>query len=550
MRKPVVLLSLLMACLLLPTSFSQPNGLDAAAVNDGCGCHGEQEWSVGIATDDSDLEDDWFPGITYEMRFRATEEAGPPNEPSAMIHVMVDVGEFDIDNLAVDHIMESPQHLRSDANAGSHIIHFYWIAPDTETVDNLGITNVTFTVVTMLTNDDGTPSDDPWSFANLTYEKVQSDENDDADGDQTDSTQGDDADSEGVGQGIDFVNLMQDAEDRFGVGSICYNWVYWNANAVDKSLPGWGCPAYEGAASSTDDGPTFFNTLAEAIFDGGLGGVLVVGLTGLLLAYGSKEWLEQFLETDQTVLAARNSFPHMLYAVFFAVGALYALYVPFWLAILSIMGEAWGEGNEIWFLFFEVRLRSFFSYLSVFIASLCTLYGCIMAALMQREISKLHFEARLALLGQSPQQTIVIEAVEDESVEDIEHEEEDLDDEPATFEEILAAMDAQLKEAIEESYRLRTELEDTKSKVVFLEKEVEEKDTFIEQIKESKNELSQTIESQHEEAGGKKLSLTDSVLVGDSVMGGMKIDKQINNDPQAIARAVIEAYREGLNDQD
>ena len=30
----------------------------------------------------------------------------------------------------------------------------------------------------------------------------------------------------------------------------------------------------------------------------------------------------------------------------------------------------------------------------------------------------------------------------------------------------------------------------------------------------------------------------------------MKIDKQINNDPQAIARAVIEAYREGLNDQD
>ena len=102
-----MLLSLLMACLLLPTSFSQPNGLDAAAVNDGCSCHGEQEWSVGIATDDSDLEDDWFPGITYEMRFRATEEAGPPNEPSAMIHVMVDVGEFDIDNLAVDHIMES-----------------------------------------------------------------------------------------------------------------------------------------------------------------------------------------------------------------------------------------------------------------------------------------------------------------------------------------------------------------------------------------------------------------------------------------------------------
>ena len=46
----------------------------------------------------------------------------------------------------------------------------------------------------------------------------------------------------------------------------------------------------------------------------------------------------------------------------------------------------------------------------------------------------------------------------------------------------------------------------------------------------------------------KTLSLTDSVMVGDSIMGGVKIDKQINNDPEAIARAVIEAYRSGLND--
>ena len=144
----------------------------------------------------------------------------------------------------------------------------------------------------------------------------------------------------------------------------------------------------------------------------------------------------------------------------------------------------------------------------------------------------------------------MIEAAEDESVEDIEHEEEELGDEPATFEEILAAMDAELKEAIEESYRLRTELEDTKSKVVTLEKEVEEKDMFIEQIKESKDELSQSLERRENEQDGKKLSLTDSVLVGDSIMGGMKINKQINNDPQAIAKAVIEAYREGRKDHE
>jgi hypothetical protein len=38
-------------------------------------------------------------------------------------------------------------------------------------------------------------------------------------------------------------------------------------------------------------------------------------------------------------------------------------------------------------------------------------------------------------------------------------------------------------------------------------------------------------------------------MVGDSIMGGMKIDKQINNDPDAIARAVIAAYRAGREDK-
>ena len=48
----------------------------------------------------------------------------------------------------------------------------------------------------------------------------------------------------------------------------------------------------------------------------------------------------------------------------------------------------------------------------------------------------------------------------------------------------------------------------------------------------------------------KSLSLTDSVMVGDSVMGGVKIDKQINNDPEAIARAVINAYKMGASDSE
>ena len=119
--------------------------------------------------------------------------------------------------------------------------------------------------------------------------------------------------------------------------------------------------------------------------------------------------------------------------------------------------------------------------------------------------------------------------------------------EPVTFLEILEALDAQLKEAIEEANSLRKELEETKTRVETLEHEVQEKDDLIDEIKASKSSLSEQMDNRSKEEG-KSLSLTDSVMVGDSIMGGMKIDKQINNDPEAIARAVIDAFRAGRED--
>ena len=126
-------------------------------------------------------------------------------------------------------------------------------------------------------------------------------------------------------------------------------------------------------------------------------------------------------------------------------------------------------------------------------------------------------------------------------------------DEPATFAAVLQAMDLQLKQAVQAAEDLKSELHETKEKVVTLEIEVQEKDSEITQIKESKSHfddmISESSESD-EENDGKSLSLTDSVMVGDSIMGGVKIDKQINNDPEAIARAVIDAYRMGKSDSD
>ena len=123
--------------------------------------------------------------------------------------------------------------------------------------------------------------------------------------------------------------------------------------------------------------------------------------------------------------------------------------------------------------------------------------------------------------------------------------------EPATFAAVLQAMDLELKQAVHAAEELKSELEETKEKVVTLEIEVQEKDSEIKQIKESKTHFDKMIQESSEskdEGDGKSLSLTDSVMVGDSVMGGVKIDNQINNDPEAIARAVIDAYRMGKSD--
>ena len=125
--------------------------------------------------------------------------------------------------------------------------------------------------------------------------------------------------------------------------------------------------------------------------------------------------------------------------------------------------------------------------------------------------------------------------------------------EPATFAAVLQAMDLQLKQAVQAAEGLKSELDETKEKVVTLEIEVQEKDSEIKQIKESKSHFNEMINDTSESdvaTSEKSLSLTDSVMMGDSIMGGVKIDKQINNDPVAIARAVIDAYRMGKSDSD
>ncbi len=124
------------------------------------------------------------------------------------------------------------------------------------------------------------------------------------------------------------------------------------------------------------------------------------------------------------------------------------------------------------------------------------------------------------------------------------------DSEPPTIGDVLEAMERELKKAIEDAENIRIELDTTIEKVSELEATIIQKDDEILCIKESKNSMETMLnEAQNDvDSKGKNLSLVDSVMVGDSVLGGLKIERQINNDADAIAKAVIEAYKSGLND--
>ena len=100
----------------------------------------------------------------------------------------------------------------------------------------------------------------------------------------------------------------------------------------------------------------------------------------------------------------------------------------------------------------------------------------------------------------------------------------------------------------EESFELMKELQQKRiddkisDTIIFLQ-HLEE----LESIQEITKNMEKIVE-ENKNSGDKELSLQDSVMVGDNLFNGDKIDKQIINDPEAIARAAIEAYREGRRD--
>lgn len=293
----------------------------------------------------------------------------------------------------------------------------------------------------------------------------------------------------------------------------------------------------------------------------------LVGLIGLIAYFVTDKHLKENLNQEDLVLASSKSVRDSMFGLFFILQAVYGFVTIIFLigsvSEIPITGHfRMSLFREIFYIYTWVSFdgtsewNARISLIGLFFGALLYTLGSMASGMNFFKIVNLKFDSRTRLLTNT--QTAQVQTSSDQTEqafhEASEPEEDAVEEErtePVTFSEILEALDTQLKEAIEEAHDLREELEETKSKVVTLEEEVQEKDQLIGEIESSKASLSEQIEEQNKEVDekGKKLSLTDSVMVGDSIMGGMKIDKQINNDPDAIARAVIAAYRAGREDK-
>ena len=288
-------------------------------------------------------------------------------------------------------------------------------------------------------------------------------------------------------------------------------------------------------------------------------GFLILLAAIVALWYISGKRKEYFSNFSQRELGVMEQFSNIIYSLSLVIISLYVLYdaLIVFLGIISAVINNGGSRDtyigldSISEMFEITRLDVAVAYLGVLIAFLCF---SVVALVDETSYSKQMKNARRKLLlGELPEEEDGWNSVEASVVEYPELLERKDPEAPATFSEVIEAMDLQLKQAVQAAEDLKSELHETKEKVVTLEIEVQEKNSEITQIKESKSHfddmISESSESD-EENDGKSLSLTDSVMVGDSIMGGVKIDKQINNDPEAIARAVIDAYRMGKSDSD
>jgi len=263
-------------------------------------------------------------------------------------------------------------------------------------------------------------------------------------------------------------------------------------------------------------------------------------------------------------LASMNGTKHTIAAVFLVALSLYALIHTAYVIFAGFLDQG---ASAVLYHYTEVRFNGDLMYNAIFaLGAVQFTYASIISCLRIINITALMHEARNRLLltyhpaaasehvprGQSESTAPEGSAsAEDDSVEEPSEAALSQRTEPVTYTDILQSLQQQLIDAMKEAQELRNELDETREKVVVLEDQVQAKDEWIQEIESGTASFRDHLNANEaSEDDGKRLNLTDSVMVGDSIMGGVKIDKQINNDPDAIARAVMEAYRAGRDERE
>ena len=566
MDRRISIVFVLFSFLMLPTTASMETDMSFSVFEEGCACHGEPSegdnpLAIGHFLGDASFSGagGFIPGETYTGMISVL---GPglneSNSNNTVFHLIATDGEL---NFSGQSLAWSNTVKHNDTWLSTHhssMVEWWeveWTAPANVT----DYRPVNLTLYGMRANGDGVPNDaDFWAISSQTIWTnpvwVDNYQQNNTNTSNNPGVNGIPAETQAFIKSH-FLGEQNELLDSSHPNWDCYEWGYWNWQELDASSESLGCPYYQALIANDADDKTeplnetdlgeFLSAGVEIFFDHGFWIVLLIGLLGCLVWYLSDKTLERFLEEDERILAARNSMYESISSICFYGIFLYGT-VTF--ALLALFGWRDDQFYE-WSIIGFVRINSSFGWIVCLISLFIFSAGFAKAGNHQHQISKLHYAARIKLIGGGSPSYVHEEESQDE-------EEDSLDDErtePVTFAEILDALDTQLKEAIEEAHDLREELEETKTKVITLEEEVQEKDVLIGEIEASKATLAKEIDREEKEEmahEGKKLSLTDSVMVGDSIMGGMKIDKQINNDPDAIARAVIAAYRAGREDKE
>ena len=118
---------------------------------------------------------------------------------------------------------------------------------------------------------------------------------------------------------------------------------------------------------------------------------------------------------------------------------------------------------------------------------------------------------------------------------------------------VVNVLDQQKANAEKDVQRLRRQLDGqsvSASQMATMQVELANLQQMVADSEHVKQQMEQEMEELRKSGGDASLEMQDSVIGGDSMVGSTKIEKQqIINDPEAIARAAVEAYRMAKNEE-